>query len=117
MMNIPNVGSTVAVKTVFSKNKLIEGVVITPFKWVSGNEFCVQTGLPEYPVSIIHVNNILDLKLISGKTSKIRKFKVRDYIVTENQGHLSCSCIGFKYHAKCKHVAAVQQFVAKKQQT
>jgi hypothetical protein len=116
MMNIPNIGSTVAVKTVFRKNA-ISGVVIKPFKWLSANEFCLQTGLPEYPISVIHVNNILDLQVISGKVSKIRKFKIREYIVTENQGHFSCSCIGFKYHAKCKHVAAVQQFVAKKQQT
>ena len=51
--------------------------------------------------------------IISGGTTSIRRFKIvnnnKEYIVVKNESHFSCSCIGFKYHAKCKHIEAVRK--------
>jgi hypothetical protein len=90
--------------------------VVNPYRWLSTNEFCLQTGNKEFPVSVINITNVVDLKILSGSTTSIRKFKVKgskndEYLVTLSGDHFSCPCIGFKYHSKCKHITKVKETI------
>ena len=122
-MNIPMPNSVVSVTTKY-RSILInsnseftfytkKGKVLKSPKWVPADSFCLETGNPNFPVSVINMNYVHDIKFISGQSNTIRKFKVKgkkgEHMVTLSGQHLSCDCIGFKYHAKCKHVTAVKE--------
>jgi hypothetical protein len=118
MKSLPNVGSTITVNCQYiTKTISFAGVVINPYRWLSADEFCLQTGNPQFPISVINLKNVVDLKIIKGSTTSFRKFKVSgskgDYIVTLSGKHYSCSCIGFKYHSKCKHITKVKEIITK----
>ena len=114
MTNLPTVGSTISVNCQYYTGAAkFEGVVVNPYRWLSTNEFCLQTGNKEFPVSVINLTNVVDLNILKGSTTNIRKFKVAgtkgEYLVTLSNEHFSCSCIGFKYHNKCKHITKVKE--------
>ena len=126
MIKIPSIGSEIEVTTrypniyyyTYEKEPFQfttrKGKVIKNAKWVDGNSFSLDTGNKEYPISIININKVIQIKLISGELNNIRKFKVKGssdnfYIVTKNNEHYSCNCTGFKYYAKCKHITKVIQ--------
>ena len=125
MMNIPSVGSVVEVTTkyrniyYYSKDeyeyKSYKGRIVNNERWVSADSFTIETGNPNYPVSVIPIQRVSDIKIIKGFKVSVRKFKVKgghgEYIVTQNSKHFSCTCIGYKYHAKCKHITAVMKKV------
>ena len=121
MMNIPSVGSVVEVTTkyrniyYYSKDeyeyKSYKGRIVSNERWVSADSFTIETGNPNYPISVISLHNVSNVKIIKGYKVPVRKFKVKgshgEYIVTQNNKHFSCTCVGYKYHAKCKHITAV----------
>jgi hypothetical protein len=115
MKNLPKVGSTISVNCQYYTGPAkFEGVVIKPHRWLSTDEFCLQTGNKTFPVSVINLANIINLQILNGSTTSIRKFKVKgskddEYLVTLSDEHYSCSCIGFKYHNKCKHITKVKE--------
>ena len=114
MKTLPSVGSTVSVDCQYiTKSATLTGVVVNPHRWLSSNEFCLQTGNKEFPISVINLANVVDLKILKGSTTNIRKFKVAgskgEYIVTLSDKHFSCTCIGFKYYNKCKHITKVKE--------
>ena len=114
MKSLPSIGSTVTVDCQYiTKSTTFTGVVVNPYRWLSADEFCLQTDNKAFPVSIINLANVVDLKILKGSTTNTRKFKVSgskgDYIVTLSGKHYSCSCIGFKYHNKCKHITKVKE--------
>lgn len=39
----------------------------------------------------------------TGNTRKVVGSKGEIYTVTESDGHVSCTCSGFKFRGKCKH--------------
>ena len=52
-------------------------------------------------------------KFVSEKESQnkswvIKGSKDQQYVVEETENGYSCSCIGFKYHGKCKHIEQVK---------
>lgn len=120
-MKIPNIDSTVEVKTRYLKTFFrgdgayeyftLKGKVVKNEKWVNANSFTVYTGNPKFPKSVISLNTVVDIKLLSGSSLDIRQFKVtgsKTYTVSLSGNHYSCECIGFKYHAKCRHIEAVK---------
>jgi hypothetical protein len=115
MTNLPTVGSTISVNCQYYTGAAkFEGVVVNPYRWLNADEFCLQTGNKTFPVSVINLANVVDLKILNGSTTSIRKFKVKgskndEYLVTLTDKHYSCSCIGFKYHNKCKHITSVKE--------
>lgn len=123
MKNIPTPGSFVEVTTKFRNIHIRDaspfnyvtkkGKVVKPPKWVSADAFCIETGEPNFPLSVININYVDSIKIISGESSNVRKFEVSSkkgkYLVMLNGSHYSCTCIGFKYHSKCKHVTAVKE--------
>lgn len=120
-MNIPSVGSKVSVTVRLRTNYLyapepyedveFTGTVVKSQKWVDADSFSLETTDASYPVKIIPGKWLRNVKVISGSVQSIRKFKVAgskgEYTVTQNGKHYSCTCIGFKYHGKCKHITAV----------
>lgn len=121
MLKIPSVGSTVRVTVRYRNISIFEnkkwndieftGVIVKNAKWVDANSFSLQTDNKEFPISIISMKYVLDISLIKGTMSNIRKFKVKgtnEYIVTLSNNHFSCECVGFKYHGKCRHVTKVK---------
>jgi len=119
MKNLPSVGSTITVNCQYiTKSSTFTGVVVNPYRWLSATEFCLQTGNKEFPVSVINLANVVDMKILNGSAIKTRKFKVKgskndEYLVTLSGNHYSCHCIGFKYHSKCKHITKVKEMIAK----
>ena len=114
MKSLPSVGSTVTVNCKYiTKSSTFTGVVVKPHRGLSADEFCLQTGNPDFPISVIILTNVVDLEILSGSATSIRKFKVAgskgEYLVTLSNEHFSCSCIGFKYHHKCKHITKVKE--------
>jgi hypothetical protein len=123
MMNIPMPNSVVSVTTkyrnisYYSKDEFKyltkKGKVIKSPKWVSADSFCIETGDPKFPVSVIKMTQVTNIELVTGESISVRKFKVESkkgtYNVSVSGDHFSCDCIGFKYHSKCKHVTAVKE--------
>lgn len=123
MVNIPTINSVVElsfkVRNYFyfdnSDHSVIKvtGVIIANDKWNGADNVTIQTTDKEYPKKIINIKNVIDINIISGGTTSIRRFKIvnngKEYTVVKNESHFSCSCIGFKYHAKCKHIEAVKK--------
>ena len=114
MKTIPSVGSTITVDCQYiTKSSTFTGVFVNPYRWLSADEFCLQTDNKEFPVSVINLANVVDIKILNGSATKTRKFKVKgskgdEYLVTLSDNHYSCHCIGFKYHSKCKHITSVK---------
>ena len=65
--------------------------------------------------TFIKVNNPALSKLIptKAKDNNIRIFKVKskdkEYMVEYNGKSLSCTCTGYSFRGKCKHIAAVAE--------
>lgn len=120
MKTIPTVGSSVEITCRYYTGVAnFTGTVIKPYKWLQSEEFCLQTDNKEFPVSVINLKNIVDLKIVNGSTTKSRKFKVTGskghvYLITLVNDNYSCHCIGFKYHSKCKHISKVKEMLAAK---
>jgi hypothetical protein len=118
MKSLPNIGSTISVNCQYYTGSVkFDGVVVNPYRWLGADEFCLQTDNKTFPVSVINLANVVDLKIVKGSTTTIRKFKVKgskndEYIVTLSGEHYSCPCIGFKYHNKCKHITKVKNKLA-----
>jgi hypothetical protein len=119
MKTVPTIGSDIEVSCKFYTGvSEFAGTVITPYKWLSADEFCLQTGNKAFPISVINLKSVVDLKIIKGSTTKTRKFKIKgskdhEYLVTLVNDNYSCSCIGFKYHSKCKHITKVKETITK----
>ena len=119
MKTVPTIGSSIEVSCNFYTGPCkFAGTVIKPYKWLSADEFCLQTGNPHFPISVINLKSVVDLKILKGSTTNTRKFKVKgtkdhEYLVTLVNDNYSCSCIGFKYHSKCKHITKVKETITK----
>jgi hypothetical protein len=104
-MNIPTIGSKVSITVRFRTNYLyapepyedveLTGTVVKSQRWVDADSFSLETTDASYPVKIIPSRKFL----VKGSKG--------EYTVTQNGKHYSCTCIGFKYHGKCKHITAV----------
>jgi hypothetical protein len=117
MKSLPSIGSTISINCqYYTGHASFNGVVVNPYRWLSADEFCLQTDNREFPISVINLANVVNLKILKGSTTNIRKFKVAgttgEYLVTLSNEHFSCSCIGFKYHNKCKHITKVKENIS-----
>lgn len=122
-MRVPTVGSVVKVRTQYSQGPrmippqpdhiVYEGKVLTPHKWMNDRQFCL-TGDSNFPIRVIDVSSIIDLKIIVGdskdidtdvKTWEVPGSKGNKYIVTRSNQGWSCTCPGFQFRRQCKHVS------------
>lgn len=108
------VGKFVDLKLQFGRNvSTVQGVVMVRPKWAKPTEIAIATGNPEFPMAIVDTNYVVNSTKTKAETtpSPARTFKVKSsentYIVTYFGGKYSCTCIGFSFRKKCKHVDAV----------
>lgn len=121
-MKIPAIGSKVSVTVrhksiyLYAKTpwdeKTYQGTVVKNPKWIDADSFSVQTEDKSYPVKVIHSGNVHKIQILFGDVQSVEKFKIKgskgDYIVTKSGSQFSCTCVGFKYHAKCKHITEIK---------
>ena len=109
------------VRAVRSFNTTI-GVVVENMKWVAADCFCMTTGNPYHPIAVIQLDRVYKLEYVSGKeaeqieapskedaTWSVKGSGKKFYTVTKKGNTWSCTCPGFTYHKKCKHVDAKKE--------
>jgi hypothetical protein len=122
-MNIPAINSQVVVTVRYRdiyyfaekpyKLVTLTGKVVKSQKWVKADSFSLETTDKEYPVKIIPVSWVTDIKIISGKVDTVNVYNVvgskgDKYAVTKSANQYSCTCVGFKFAAKCKHIQSIK---------
>lgn len=124
MQHIPSVGSKVEVITkhrniyYFSDEKYTEyrylGEVLPSPKWIEHNSFIISSNNPEIDFHVISTNNVVDIKYISGLPGReidnqTQLFKIKNYTVFKSKSGYRCTCVGYQYHKKCKHITEVKE--------
>ena len=119
MIKMPNINSVVEVTTRYRTNTFFadkngyqyvttKGKVIVAPKGTSADSFAIQSNR----LSVINIGKVVDIKYLSGDAVDIKTYKVKgkggEYQVIRNGQEYSCTCIGFKYHSKCKHIESVK---------
>ena len=126
MIHTPKVGSILKVTTrypetyIFSKDKfqyhVTSGQVVENDRLTPVGSFSITTGRREYPVAIIALRNVwkieeagktlkASIKKNAPKTWKVKSSKGNEtYTVTNNAGLWTCTCVGFQFHRRCKHI-------------
>ena len=126
-MRVPNVGSYVKIRVRYSMGpamippqpdfQVYQGKVLPPLKWLNDRQFCME-GTKEYPIRIITLDSILDIKLLDGsysdvdtgfKTYEVDGSKGAKYIVTSDSKGWNCTCPGFQFRRQCKHVSTLSR--------
>jgi hypothetical protein len=120
-----NVGDQVQIRTRLKSNVLgvgfeeteIKGTVVPNAKWLGSNYVSVHTGNPNWPVSMILVDNIIGGKKDVSSVSGVRLFRVRsvsknsEHLVTVKDGGVRCDCVGFGFRNTCRHAKKVEELV------
>lgn len=124
MKHIPSVGSKVEVITrhkdsyIYSENEYIEyryiAEVLPSPKWIEHNSFAISSDDPEIDFRVIAACNVVNLKYISGGPDRevdnsTQIFKIKSYTVLKSKSGYRCTCVGYHYHRKCKHIAEVKE--------
>jgi hypothetical protein len=128
--NKPEVGSDIEVVTAtpnpsqpFALPKHYRGRVVQPFKWAGPNDFCMTTDQADFPVRVIDISYVKELKYVDGTVAttvevkpvpKIESWTVDGskgdvYIVTRDGTKWSCDCVAGKFNRHCKHVSLIQK--------
>lgn len=130
MKSIPTVGSEIAVTCRYLNIRLnstekyvystYRGKVIPNNRWNPIDTFTMTSDSPEIiPFRVISLASVDNLRIVSGELMRnsTRKFSVTGksgtYIVTADTRGIHCTCIGFKYHHKCKHSNAIAERLKK----
>jgi hypothetical protein len=83
-------------------------------KWFGAEEIGITTGNPQFPFRRIHRERIVEvggatIDYAPVKSDRITKTvqgsKGNTYIVTAENGKVSCSCTGYSFRKSCKHQA------------
>lgn len=131
MLQIPKIGSLISVTTrypetyIFSKNKfrdvVTNGKVVENDRLTPVGSFSITTGRKEHPIAIIALRNVVkiesagktlvaSIKKTAPKTWKVKSSNGKEtYTVTNNAGAWSCTCVGFQYHRRCKHIMSKKE--------
>lgn len=122
-MQVPVVGSKIIIRIKYIQGSRMvppqpteityEGTVVNPYNWLNDREFCL-TGNKDYPIRVINMSNVIDIKVISGKLKTIdlntkiwnvKGSKGNKYVVTRTASKWDCTCPGFTFRKTCKHVS------------
>jgi len=93
------------------------GEVLPSYRWLTDREFCVA-GDDSWPVRVINVANIRNLRITSGgtqtvntttKTYTIAGSKGSSYAVTRSTTGWHCQCKGYEFRGRCRHIEEAQK--------
>jgi len=122
---LPRVGSQVRVTTKFKNHVLFKpdeytlttyvGTVGSSHKLLSPGSFVLDTpNTPGFPKREINLAYVVDLEYIDGskvertesvdKTWIVKGSKGDCYTVTKSDNKLTCTCTGFQFRRRCKHL-------------
>ena len=90
------------------------GKVINPPYPISNTEFALEDKSMPFGHRIIHLKNVVNLKIIKGATKPVIQQKKiihievpgskgNVYHVTNESGRWTCTCAGFQFRRRCKH--------------
>lgn len=120
MIKMPNLNSVVEVTTRYRTNTFFadkdgyqyfktKGKVIVAPKGTSADSFAVFSNR----LAVINLGKVVDITYLSGGSIDIETYTVKgkggQYQVIRNGQEYSCTCIGFKYHSKCKHINEIKE--------
>ena len=81
----------------------------TVIKTNSGNYAVSGSNWKSVPVG----TKLKDIKWVNTspkvKKSKLMSWKVKDYTVIFNKDFYSCTCLGYTYRRKCKHITKISE--------
>lgn len=92
-----------------------EGDEVPSPSWAP-NSLCLTTGDPSWPYRIINRDRIVSINnskvehaVVDNieKTYQFSGSKNKTYIVTVSGNNISCTCPGFNFRGRCKHVTEV----------
>ena len=127
----PTVGSDVEITTntpnstqPFALPNRYRGTVVQSFKWVGDHDFCLTTGDSAFPVRVVDIRCVKDMKYADGSAAiekansvavpKIQSYSVEGskgdiYIVTNDDGKWACDCVAGRFGRHCKHVDKIKK--------
>lgn len=124
----PDVGSEIEILTntpnpaqPFALPRRYRGTVVKPFNWVSEYDVCISTGDSSFPVRVVDIRHVKEMKFIDGSVAveqpaavpKVQSWTVdgskgNQYIVTNDDGKWSCDCVAGRFGRHCKHVESIK---------
>jgi len=103
---------------------IISGTVIKSDPRDDVDSFRLATGLSHFPISVVKLTGILDMTYDDGEQAPkeekavtsdfihtITGSKGYEYVVTKSGDNFSCTCKGFGFNRKCKHINQVREMV------
>jgi hypothetical protein len=98
------------------------GKVVKSERWMGPDEFCLETGDPRYPVSVINLRYVVDIRDPEGEQGEVRLVEQPDfrsfripsskgdeYTVTKRGEQWGCECKGFQFRGACKHIKQAKE--------
>lgn len=98
------------------------GKVVKSERWMGPDEFCLETGDPVYPVSIVNLRYVVDIRNPKGEQGEkslvsqpdFQSFRIPgskgdEYTVTKRGDSWGCECKGFQFRGDCKHVKQAKE--------
>ena len=101
-----------------------QGTVVQSFKWAGDHDFCITTGDRTFPVRIVDIRYVREMKHINSSTvptqaeltavPKILSWTTEGskgdvYIVTNDDGKWACDCVAGQFGRHCKHVEKIKR--------
>lgn len=131
MFSKPAIGSEIEILTntpnpsqPFALPNRYVGTVVQSFKWVGDHDFCLTTGDSAFPVRVVDIRYVKEMKFVDGSIAsetsakaavpKIQSWSVEGskgdiYIVTNDDGKWACDCVAGRFGRHCKHVDKIKK--------
>ena len=82
--------------------------------WYGNDRIGITSNVRGYPVRVISRKNIVEISgaqvnfdINDSKTIVVQGSKGNTYIVTKENGKVSCSCPGFGFRKSCRHIKEI----------
>ncbi len=90
-----------------------QGRVLASYRWLTDREFCLE-GDESWPVRVINIDSVIDMELLSGtvrdvdvsvQSWTVEGSRGNKYQVTRDHRGWTCTCSGFQFRRRCRHVS------------
>ena len=100
--------------------RVYSGRVIPDDRWTRADCFVLQTSDTKFPIRTIALDHVHSIKYSDGSTPKAaladEQFKTWEvlgskgdsYKVTKTGNKFKCSCAGFSFRNRCKHIESIR---------